>query len=452
MNIIIVGCGKVGQKLIEQLSREGIHNITIVDIKHSKVQDIANEYDVMGVVGSSISVETMNEAGIKEADVLIAVTGSDELNMLTCLMAKKIGKTRCIARVRKPEYNKILYLFKEDLNLAMIINPELAAANEIARILRFPSAIQISTFAKSRVEILKFKIDENSPLNNIKVQDIVSELKCDVLVCGIERGDEAFIPGGSFVLKENDLVSVVVPLQIENSFFKKIGIKADGVKDTTIVGGGELSYYLAQKLSASGVEVKIIEIDPVRADELFTDLPNVTIINGDGTDNKLLAQEGIENCDSFVSCINIDEENVLLSLYAKTQTNGKIITKINRDDYGKVIDNLNLGTTIYPKTITAENILKFIRAKSNSHGSNVEALHYILDGKAEALEFSIKENSPVANVTIDKLNLKDNVLIACITRGTKVIIPRGKDVIMPGDTVIIVTLKSGFVDISDILR
>ena len=453
MNITIVGCGKVGLKLIEQLSREDDHNITIIDTRGNVVQESVNEYDVMGVVGSGTDVDTLTEAAIEKTDVLVAVTGHDELNLMICLMAKKLGgHCQTIARVRKPEYFKAISLIKEELGLALIVNPELTAATEIARALRFPSAINIETFAKGRVELLKFEIAENSALDNLKVMDISSKLDSDILVCGVERGDEAFIPSGNFVIQAHDLISIIAPIGEAGRFFKRIGVRTNRVKDTLIVGGGDISYYLANRLLQTGINVKIIEQKQERCDELFQLLPKATIIHGDGTDNKLLIEEGLEHFDSFVSLTNIDEENVLLSLYAKSKTNGKVVTKINRIEYGRVIGDLQLGTTIYPKNLTAEYIVRFVRAKKNSLGSNIETMHFILDGKAEALEFRIKEGSPVSNQTLEQLRLKDNILIACINRGGKIIIPRGKDSLLPGDTVVIVTLKEGFKDISDILK
>ncbi len=452
MNIIIVGCGKVGQKLAEQLNMEDDQNITVVDLRYRVVQDIINQNDVMGVVGSGTSLEILNEAGIKDADILIAVTGSDEINLLTCLMAKKAGNCRTIARVRKPEYSREIDLFKDDLGLAMIINPEQAAANEIARILKFPSAIQIDTFAKGRVEILKFRIPANSVLDDMEISEIGPKFKCNVLICGVERGDSAFIPGGNFILKAGDAISIVGSQQDTLNFFKKIGIKTHKVKDTMIVGGGATAFYLAHNLLKSGIEVKIIEQNPDTCDKLCTLLPKATIINGDGTESRTLLEEGIEHTESFVSLTNIDEENILISLFAKSKSSGKVVTKINRITYDEVIDDLPLDTIVYPKNITAEYIVRFVRAKKNSIGSNVETMHLILDGKAEALEFRIKENSPVSNIMIEKLPIKDNTLIACINRKGKIITPKGQDVILPGDTVIVVTTKVGYKDISDIFE
>lgn len=452
MNIIIVGCGKVGHKLVEQLSHEEEHDITIVDSRPEVVQNVVNEYDIMGVAGSATDIDTLAESGIDKADILIAVTGSDELNLMICMLAKKMGDCKTIARVRKPEYFKAISFLKEELGLAMIVNPEYAAASEIARALRFPSAIKIDTFAKGRVEILKFEVPENNILDNMKVMDIFAKLGSTILVCGVERGEEAFIPSGNFVMKAGDLISIVGSIKDVGHFFKKINIRTDRVKDALIVGGGDTAYYLAKQLLQTGMGVKIIEQNQKRCDELFQLLPGATIIHGDGTDNKLLDEENIEQFGSFISLTNIDEENVLLSLYAKTQTTGKIVTKINRIEYGNVIGELQLGTTIYPKNITAEYIVRFVRATKNSLGSNIETMHFILDGKAEALEFRIRDNSPISNKRIQDLELKDNILIACINHGGKIIAPRGQDVILPGDTVIIVTLKEGFKDISDILR
>ncbi len=452
MNIIIVGYGKVGQKITERISEEKEHNITVIDVRTKLVEDLVSKYDVMGVIGSGANIDTLREASVENADLLIAVTGSDELNLLTCLIARKCSNCQTIARVRKPEYYKEIQIFKDDLGLAMIINPELTAATEIARLLRFPSAIQIDTFAKGRVELLKFRIGEDSVLNSLKVADLSVKLNCDILICGVERGDEAFIPGGDFELLGGDLVSIVSSPENAAHFFKKIGVKTNSVKDTMIVGGGDTAYYLAKQLLKSGIRVKLIEQSATRCDELCDLLPKAEIINGDGTNNNLLLEVGLDQAESFVALTNIDEENVLLSLFARKRMKGKIVTKINRIAYDDVISELNLDSTIYPKNITAEYIVKFVRAKKNSIGSNIETMHYILDGKAEALEFRISKDSPVADVMIEKLSLKKNIIIACIHRNGSVITPRGKDVMKAGDTVVVITTTKGFKDISDILK
>ena len=451
MKIIIVGCGKVGQSIAETLSHEKEHDITVIDLRPETVRDMVNENDILGICGNGADIDILQEAGISEADILIAVTGEDETNLLTCLLAKKAGDCQTIARVKRPEFHKASRFLKEELGLAMIINPEQAAALEIARSLRFPSAIQIDTFAKGRVEILKFRVEEGSPLDDLKIVDITQKLNCDILVCGVERDEEAFIPGGNFVLKKGDLVSIVSSLENGAHFIKKIGIKTNKVKDAVIVGGGATSYYLAKQLLRTGIDVKIIEQNQQRCEELCIALPKATIIHGDGTKKNLLMEENVAQAGAFVSLTNIDEENILLSLFARSITKGKTITKINRIAYDKVIANLDIGTTVYPKNITAEYVVRFVRAKKNSIGSNIETMHFILEGKVEALEFRIKENSPISDIPIESLNLKKNILIACINRNGNIIIPRGKDMIKAGDTVIVVTTNTGFKDISDIL-
>lgn len=452
MNIIIVGCGKVGTKIAQWLSQEKEHNITVIDLKYEAMQELINQCDLKGVTGSGASREILMEAGIKDADILVAVTGSDELNLLTCLIARKTGNCKTVARVRKPEYSEEADVFKEDLGLAMIINPEQAAATEIARALRFPAAIQTDGFAKEKVDIFKFKIAEKSVLDNLRIADISLKLNCDILVCGVERGDKAFIPNGNFVLKSGDLISVVASLENGGFFLKRIGVKASRIKDVMIVGGGEIGYYLAKQLIENNIKVKIIEKNPARCDELYELIPKATIINENGTKKSVLMEEGIENAQAFIALTNIDEENIMLSLFARSKTDGKLVTKINSIDYDEVINRLNLDTVIHPKNITAEHIVKFVRSKSSAIGSNIETMHRILEGKAEAIEFGIGENSPVSGTSLEKLNIKSDVLVACINRKGTIIIPRGRDVIMPGDTVIIITTRTGFKDVSDILE
>ncbi len=452
MNITVVGLGKVGIQLVERLNAEGDHNITVIDTRHAILTDVVNTYDVIGVEGSGTSLDTLREARIKETDLVIAVTGSDEMNLLICLMAKKLGAESTIARVRNPEYSKEMHLLKEDFGISMVINPEQTAANEIARLLRFPATVEVDTFAKGRAEILRFKVSEGSVIDGIKLRDIHSTLNCDILVCGVERGDEAFIPNGNFEILAGDYISVVGSIKNVTAFIKNIGLKTNRAKDTMIVGGGRIAVYLAKNLIKSGIDVKIIEQRQERCHALCELLPKATVINADGTDNRLLLEEGIEKAGSFVALTGIDEENILLSLYARTKTEGRVITKINRIAYDEVINNIGLDTVIYPKDIVAEYIVRFVRAKSNSVGSNIETMHYILDDKAEALEFAIGENSPVADKTLESLQLKEGVLIACINRGGDIITPRGKDVMQAGDTVIVVTTHGGFDDISDILR
>lgn len=451
MNIIIVGCGKVGQTLARQLNEEE-NNITVLDMDAAKVNDVVSRYDVNGVVGNGATHLKQLEAGIKNADLLIAVTGSDELNLLCCLIAKKTGNCQTIARVRNPEYSSEAPYLKEELGLAMVINPEAAAAAEIDRVLRFPSAIKIDTFAKGRVEMLKFRLPEGSPLINCAVKEIVSRFRCDVLVCTVERGDKAYIADGDLVFAENDIISIIASPKNANDFFGKIKYRINSVKDAMIVGGGEITYYLCERLHRAGITAKIIEKDKKRCEELCTLWPEIMVINGDAADQEILIEEGIENAGAFVALTNMDEENILLSLFARTMSKGKLVTKINRIEFDDVIKRLDLDSTIYPKNITSDMILRYVRAMKNTIGSNVETLSSVIKGQVEAAEFIIKESSAITDKPLAELKLKDDVLVAAILRGRTVIIPRGHDMIQKGDAVVIVSHIAALHDINDILK
>lgn len=452
MNIIIVGCGKVGQALAEQLNEED-NNVTVIDVDRKIVESVASRFDVMGVAGNGATHVIQQEAGITHADLLIAVTGSDELNLLCCLIAKKAGNCQTIARVRSPQYNIEAPFLKDELGLAMVMNPEYAAAAEIARILRFPSAIKIDTFAKGRVELLKFRLPESSPLAGCAVKDINTKFNSDILVCTIERGDEAYIAYGDFVFEEKDVISIVASPRKANDFFRKIKYKTNSVKDVMIVGGGEIGHYLCEILLRSGmINVKLIEKDPVRCEELADLMNDVIIINGDASDQNVLLEAGLQNSGAFVALTNLDEENILLSLFAKSVAKVKLITKINRIDFGDVINHLDLDTIIYPKNITSETIIRYVRAMKNTMGSNVETLYNIIKGKVEAAEFIIKEDSPIVGRPLMEMQFKEGVLVAAILRERKVIIPHGQDSIQVGDAVVIVSNHLALHDITDILK
>lgn len=451
MKIIIVGCGKVGTTLTKQLSLEH-HDITVIDKNSEAIQDIMNEYDVMGVVGNGASYSVQKEAGIDETDLLIAVTHSDELNLLCCLMGKKAGNANTIARVRDPLYSKEVNYLKEELGLSMTINPEYAAATEIARILRFPSANKIDTFAKGRVEILNFVIAENSILADKTLIDVSKSIKADVLICAVQRGDDVFIPNGKFILRTMDKVSIVASPLNAKEFFNKIGYDTYQVKDTMIVGGGMIGYYLAEQLIKMGIAVKIIERDKERCEELSELLPKATIIHGDATNQDILIEEGITRCDSFVSLTGIDEGNIFLSLFAENCSNAKVITKINRITFDDIITTFNLGSLIYPKKITAEYIIRYVRAMQNTVGSNVETLYQLIENKVEALEFVIQNHSPIIGIPLQELTLKRNLLIGGINRRGKIIIPNGQTTIEVGDSVVVITSQKGLNDINDIFQ
>lgn len=451
MQIIIVGCGNVGATLTEQLSKEG-HNITVIDVDGNAVEKVANQHDVMGIVGNGASLAVQNEAGIEDADLMIAVTTSDELNLLCCLIAKKAGDCKTIARVRNPVYNKEIAFIKGELGLSMVINPEYAAACEISRLLKFPSAIKVDIFAKGRIELLKCKLGEGSVLHGRPLTYISGGLGCEVLICAVERGEEVFIPDGSFELREKDIITVVASSRNANEFFRKIGMTMNRIKSCIIVGGGETTYYLAKQLLPMGVGIKIIEQSKERCNELSELLPQAMIIHGDGTDRNLLDEEGLPRIHAFVSWTSLDEENIMLSLYAKSVSKAKTITKVHRISYDEIIDSLDLGSVLYPKNITAEYILQYVRAMQNSIGSNVETLYRLIENKVEALEFRVNEQSELVGVPLKELRLKDNLLIACINRKGIIITPGGQDSIMLGDTVVVVTTNQGFHDLKDILR
>ena len=450
MKIIIVGLGKVGQSLAIELSGED-SDITVIDNREEIVQEISSQYDVMGIVGNGASYSTQIEAGIESADLLIAVTGSDELNLLCCLIAKKAGNCHTIARVRNPEYNAEINFIKEELGLAMIINPEQAAAGEIAKVLQFPSAIEVNSFAKSKVRLLKFRVPENSVLNNMQIANLPPKMMGNILICAIDRGEQLVIPDGNCVLHAKDLVTIVGAPADAYEFFRQAAIVVDRVKSLMIVGGSPTAYYLAKIMIAGGVRVKIVEKNMKRCESLCDLLPKATIVYGDGTDKDLLLEEGIAKYESFAALTNIDEENILLSLYARKTGNKKLITKINRIAFDEVIKELDLDTVIHPKNITAEHIIRYVRSMKNSLGSNVETLHKIINGKAEALEFVIRSKSKATDTPLQDLKIKKGILVACISRDGQAIIPRGSDKIMTGDSVVIITQQKGLNDIEDIL-
>ena len=451
MKIIIVGCGKVGTTLTEQLSREG-HDVTVVDQNASIVQIISTTYDVMGVSGNGASYSIQREAGIDEADLMIAVTDSDELNLLCCTVARKVGHCAAIARVRNPDYADELSYLREQLGLSMIINPEMESANEISRLLCLPTALDINPFAKGGAELIKFKIPKANRLAGKSLAEAAQLLRCGALFCAVERGRQLCIPDGTFVLNESDLVSVLVSAPDALQFFSDIGVQTHQVRSTMIIGGGKTSYYLAKQLLDMNIAVKIIELDRSRCEQLSLLLPKAVIIHGDGTDETLLHEEGIDRVESFVPLTGMDEENILLTLYARRSNVSKVITKINRITFHDVIDQLDLGSVVYPRYITAEAIIAYARALQNSIGSNIETLYHIFDNRAEAIEFRVEKDAPVIGIPLAQLRLKSNLLIACINRGGEILIPRGQDCILAGDTVIVVTTHTGFHDIRDIMR
>ncbi len=450
MKIILVGGGKVGTALARQLSEEN-HNVTIIDTNKAKVDHLAETYDVMGIVGNGASISTLNEAGIEDTDVFIAVTGSDELNLLCCMFARKAGNCHTIARVRNPSYSHELEFIKKQIGISAIINPEMAAAKEISRLLRFPSASKIDTFAEGRVRLIKFTLTGTSGLDGVAIREIPSRLESDILVCAVERGEEVVIPDGNFVLRSGDLVTFLATQEKAHEFFVRLGLPVRPVRNVMIVGGGAICYYLCHELLENRVRVRIIERDQARCNELSEELPGAQILCEDGSNREFLLSEGLGSCEAFVALTNIDEENVLLTLFAKKHSQGKLITKINRLEFDDILGELDLGSTVYPKYMTCDYIVQYVRALQNEAGSNIKTLYRILDDRVEALEFTVHEESMATDIPLYKLHLKPNLLLCCITRGNKIIIPRGNDRIQVGDNVIVVTLQHGLHDLRDIV-
>ncbi len=450
MNIIIIGCGNVGEAITEQLSAEG-NDITVIDKDEKRVAALTSKYDVMGIAGNGAVHSVQQEAGIEQADLVIAVTASDELNLLCCMVARKAGKCHTVARVRSPEYSQEAPYLQEELRLAMVINPEYAAAEEMARTLRLPEAAKAQVFSNGRLELVKFRIQEGNILSGCAVKELDTKIKCSVLVCMIERDGEVIIPGGDAVLKEGDIISVAASHENAGKFFRKIGCHKNPVKNVIIAGGGDVALYLSEILLKSGISVKIIEKNENRCTELCSMLSKADIICADASDKETLLEEGLEYTDAFVALTSLDEENILLSLFAEESMKGKVITKVNCAEYDSLLSRLNLDSVVNLKEITAECIVRFVRAMKNSIGSNVETLYTLSKGKAEAAEFRIGEDSPVTGVPLSRLKFKSNVLIAAITRQGKTIFPRGNDTIEAGDSVVVVSKHLGLCAIRDIL-
>lgn len=450
MRIVIVGCGKVGTSIASQLNAEG-HDIVVVDIDRNAVQNLSNSLDVMGIEGNGASYEVLAEAGAEKADLVIAAAALDEVNLYTCLMAKAAGTTHTIARVRNPQYAADIHRVKDTLGLSMSINPELTAAKEMSRLLRFSGALEIDTFSRGSVELIKVALPENSAIANKRISQI-DVLKGRVRICLVERGDEVFIPNGDFVLQGGDRISVASKVDVAAKFFKRISVSIGKSRDVILLGGGKISFYLAKNLLDSGANVKIIEKNSDRCWELTNILPEAVVIQGDCMDQDLLLSEGIERADGVAALMDYDEENILISLYIQSVSKAKIITKVNNTSFDSILHNLKIKTIIHPKNLTGEYIASYIRAMQNSLGSNVETLYKLNDDAVEALEFRVRSTSRVTGIPLQELNLKDNLQVISINRHGKIILPQGSDKIMCDDTVVVITKHKGLSDLDDILK
>lgn len=453
MDIIIVGCGKVGSSLAEVLSTRE-HNVTVIDTREAIISSLTNDFDVMGIVGNCLQTSILEEAGVDKTNIFIATTDSDEVNILSCLIAKKMKARHCVARVRNPEFNKQLVFMREELGISMMINPDYTAANEIAKMLRYPTAIKIESFAKGRIDLAEIRISEGSILNNTALFELSRKLKLDVLICAVQRGDELVIPKGDFVLQTGDKIHMTASHSEMVKFFKAISetYREKRVKSAVLIGGGRISYHLATQLIEMGVKVKIIEIDKKRCRSLSERLNKVDISCADGTDHDILEEEHVYDADAVVTLTGIDEENILLSLIAQKSGVNKVVTKVNRISLLQLSDNFGLDSIISPKSITVNQILQYVRAKQNSYGSGVVTLYRLVNDRLEALEFIIRTPGAFVNVPLKKMNMRSDVIIASIVRGNDLIIPKGDDCLKINDSVIVITTNKGLHDLNDIFE
>lgn len=452
MNIIIVGSGKVGRTIADNLNSEG-YSITVIDRSIHALEKLNDTQNIMTVEGNGATLSVLKDANISDCDLLVAVTASDELNLYTCLIAKNAGVKRTIARVRNPEYTKDLHFVKDDLKLSLAINPEFICARELTRMLKFPGVESMTSFARGNIDLIKIRITEKSPLADKKVVQSSHILKDGVRICTVERDGECYIPYGDFVIKTGDLISFVAPSKVATKLLKSLGIISNRGRSVMLLGGSKIAYYLTKELIEANIDVKIIDNNRDRCVELSELLDKALIIHGDAMDQDLLLSEGIEHADAIVSMMNTDEENLVSSLYAqKINPNAKIITEIGNLKISSVFDNLPLEIMFNPKKITGEHIMRYVRAVNNSRDSQFESVHPISEGKAEALEFRVRKENAITNTPLAKLTIKQDVQIACINRQGKIIIPTGSDSIEIGDIVIVVTKHKGLSDLEDILR
>lgn len=452
MKIIILGAGKVGKTLIKHMSNED-HDIIVVDQNAMKVEEVVNQYDVIGVVGNGGSYDILMEAGAEDANLIICVTASDELNILAGLVAKKMGTRHTIARVRNPDYSLQRDFMRNQLGFSMIVNPELEAASEIRRVLSFPSAVKVDTFSRGKVELAEFFVEDHSRLNGVELNQLHKITKTNILVCAVSHNEDVIIPDGNYAIKPGDHLYITGTHRDLSKFCLDIGVITSRIKNVIIIGGGKIAYYLSKQLSTQGIKVKIIEKDKNRCQVLAEKLPYVTIIHGDGSDDELLNEEGIENTDAVLALTGLDEENIVLSLSAKNLYHKKTIAKVTRMNYTGLSNVLKVDSIVAPKKIVASQIIRYVRAKMNKdHDSAVKTLYKIVDGEVEAVEFKVTEHFKFLHKTINEMKIKEHVLVAAIIRENEVIVPKGNTTMELNDYVIIVSRGEIMKSLNDMLR
>ncbi len=452
MKTVIVGCGRIGASIVESLVAEG-HDVVSVDDSKEVIEEIGNIYDVMSVCGNGADCETLEEAGVSKAELFVAVTDSDELNMLSCFVASRMGVKHTIARIRNPEYNdQSLVFMNQQLNISLSVNPEAMAAKEIYDILKLPAALSIESFSGGNIETVGIRLKQDSVLDGMSLIDLRRKYNANFLICAVQRGNEVHIPDGHFVLKSGDKIGVTAaPYQVQK-LLKMIGIVQKSAKSVMILGASRISYYLAKTLLASGTDVKIIDKDRARCETFAAELHDAVVICGDGAEQELLLEEGLASVDAFVALTGNDELNILISIFAQSQGVPKVISKVNRPELASMAENLGLDSIISPKKTVSNVLARYARALNNTVGSNIETLYKLMDSSIEALEFNVGSEFKGQNIPLKELAIKPDVLIAGITRKRKAIIPSGNDIIMPGDRVVCIVSGQRLTDLSDILQ
>lgn len=452
MKIIIAGCGKIGITLVENLVNEG-HEVVALDSNPDAITDITNVYDAMGVCGSATDCDTLAEAGVEKADLFVAATDADELNMLSCFLARRMGAAHAIARIRKPEYNdQNLGFMRQQLDLSMSINPEQLAAQELFKVLKLPSAMTVETFSRRNFEMVELRLRPESSMDGLSLSELRKKYAAKFLVCVVQRGEEVYIPDGNFVLRAGDRIGVTATPTEIHRFLRMVGVMQKQAKSVMILGASRMAYYLAKMLLDNGTTVKIIDQDRDRCRQFCDLLPGATMIHGESIQQELLLEEGIGSVDAFVALTGIDEENILMAFYANAQNVPKVVAKINHNQLAAMADNLGLDCIISPKKVVVDVLLRYVRALENSIGGQVETLYKLMDGRAEALEFKVQADFEALQIPLKVLALKKDILIAGIVRGRKNIIPSGEDVILAGDRVIILAAGRAISTLSDILE
>ena len=452
MNIVVVGCGKIGTAIISSLIREG-HDITAVDLEENVLSQLGNIYDIMTVQGNGVDSDVLDEAGAGKADLFVSVTDSDEYNMLGCFLAKRMGAKHTIARIRRPEYNdKSLAFIKQNLELSRIINPELLAAQEIFNLIKFPSAMKIETFSTRKFEMIEMKLKNESVLDGVALKNLRQKYKAKVLICAVQRDEKTVIPDGNFVLKSGDRIEIAAaPIEIQK-FLKELGAFKKQARKIMMVGGSKISHYLADMLIGTGNDVKIIEVKKETCEDLAVDIPKAEIIEGNGTKHEVLVEEGIDTMDAFIALTGIDEENILISIFAEQRKVPSVISKINDDELAAIAERLGVDCTITPSRIVSNEIIQYARAINIKLGSAVKTMYQIMDGQAEALEFGATLDSKCIDIPLKHLPIQDNILLVGLVRNRKTIVPSGDDTIMPGDSVIVVAAGHKLGKLDDILE